>query len=195
MIEVVESYVNGDANNIYLNINIENAELTNIIFQTSYQYLYTEEYISLNHLIDNPETQSEINITLDDVNRLNFYGIFYITLEFKEKGEEAELKRITTVVYNLNNYKECIANYILQSNICTPVTDMFTTSSCNDSNLTLAITGDLLLNNIVNSLTICDYTSSDFLYEKLSRLCNKCKGCGDSETGSKIDLSCKECNK
>lgn len=187
------------------NINISNDGLTlNVNISTGVGYniiaakLWTEDTFKDYSLVNNLDYKLEqINnneifiISATEVGLSNFSGIYFLEFE-TDQPEEDECdscpKEILVVVTNLNQYYRCMTELILKAEICTD--NLFSREVCDDSHVNKALSINLLIETINQSLEIGQFIEAIGLMKKIKKLCNKCTNCKKIIKSS----TCNSCN-
>lgn len=126
----------------------------------------------------------------EDVNLSNFNGMFFVEFTTDEpSGECDECKDpLLVIVTNFTHYYVCLTELILSSSIC--VDNLFSKEVCDSNSINKALSINLLMSAIEQSLQLGQITEAMGLVSKIDKLCSKCTSCQQVIRTS----SCSTCN-
>lgn len=174
------------------NINISNSgENLNVSISTGTGYiitsakLWTENtYKDYNLAIDLDFKLEQVNnneifiVSADEVGLSSFSGIYFLEFETDEPLDD-ECSTCTNpllvVTTNMNQYYRCMSELVLKSDVCKA--NLFSREVCDDSYVNKALTINLLMSAINQSLELGQFIEALDLLSKLKRLCNNCSNC------------------
>lgn len=142
------------------------ADATTLTFWNNNTFKDYNRSINLSSKLTGSASEN-ITITLSDINETQFDGVYFIEVE---DPNEISLD----YAYNIDKYKECIVDKILELNSCDECLNQENTDLINVSSLYKALEFSLELRYIDEILKFI---------KTLDKFCsNECKSCGSSRT-------------
>lgn len=111
----------------------------------------------------------------EDVNLTNFNGIFFIEFETDEDIESDCANPLLIIVTNFTSYYLCMTELILKSSLCT--SNLFSKEVCDSNSINKAISVNLLISAIEQSLELGQILEAIELIDKIEELCSRCTTC------------------
>lgn len=196
MIIINDVSINPEGN---LNVNIE----TGVGYHIISAKLWTKDTFDDNSLAkdftymlnqeEDNDNKEVFILTPGDVQLSSFSGLHFV--EFKtdqpEEGDCSECSdSILVSVTDFSKYYKCIAESILKASVCSP--NMFSSEVCNSSEVTKAMSANLLLSGIIQCLELGQLYDAIDLVNKLDQLCKNCTSCNSTVKLNKT--TCTSCN-
>lgn len=191
---IIINTVNISEGGLKLNVNVSTGigfNITSVLLWTDETFKDYSKAKNLDFKLEQVNNSEIFIIEPEEVNLTKFDGIYF--LEFKtdepDPGEcETCPGTALAVVTNLDQYYRCMSEFILKSDICN--TNLFSREVCDDGPVNKAITVNLLIEAINQSLELGQLIEAIDMLKNIKKLCNKCTNCKSIIKTS----SCSSCN-
>jgi len=179
MINVNNINISNDGKTLNINIEVGNTyNITSIKLWNQNNYKDYATALDLSYKLEQINNKEILIFTKEELNYNSFDGIYFIEIQSNEPdNNECELcpNPLLAVISKLDIYYKCMTELILEADICN--TNLFSTEVCDDNKINKALSINLFIEAINQSLELGQFIEAISLLSNLKKLCTKCKSC------------------